>query len=120
MGIIITLAFATIRAGFREAALRKQIREKISEAVQKTLREMQLVQAQAMRASIKKGFDGLEQTIVGNINEEIAIVRAALDEIVEKKKHAEYSAAAEKLRLGELRAAAGQHAERLRGLLAVA
>lgn len=113
VGLMITAA----RLLWREANLRKQIREKIVQAIREGLAKASQTEAAKIRAKVKEGFNGLKGKIAGNIDEEIAIIEASLQSIVDRKKEREYSVENEKLRLEAAHAAIGATVERVHATL---
>jgi len=103
--LIITGVLSIFRLGWREYNLQSQIQEKIVAGIKTGLNDMSLTQAAEIRGQIRGGFGGLEKKIAGNIDEEIAIIDASLQSILDRKKEKEYSADNEKTRLESARKA---------------
>jgi hypothetical protein len=113
VGIII----AAIRMVFRERELRQEIRERIVEAVRQGLNDAGRAQASRIREQVRAGFDGLKQRIGGKIDEEIVLIDASLQAIIDRKKQAEFDSEQERSRLEAARAAVDVIVSRLRAML---
>jgi hypothetical protein len=99
---------------WREVYIRQQLRDKIVESVRGQLRESEHTYAAKIRAGIKKAFDGLKQRIVGSIEEEIALIDASLQGILDLKRQGELHADQERQRLEAARTRIEATQERLR------
>jgi len=113
ISLIVTGILSIFRLGWREYNLQSQIQEKIISGIKTGLNDMSLTQAAEIRGEVRAGFDGIEQKIAGNIDEEIAIINASLQSILDRKKEKEYSAENEKKRLQSARAAIAASVERV-------
>lgn len=71
-----------------------------------------------IRSRVKQGFNDLEAKVTGSISEEIAIIDASLQAILDKKRQQEYSAKQERQKLQETRDAIQSSAQDLIASLA--
>jgi hypothetical protein len=84
---------------------RQQIRETIVPAIREGLATAHQTEAAKIRLQVSHGFEGLKNNIAGNIDEEIAMLDAGLQTMLDRKKENEFSAEKEKARLDSSRKA---------------
>ena len=97
--LIVSGVLTVMRVGWREASLRAQIAEAIQAGVGRGLSDMSLGQSAKLKQWVRDGFDGLQARVVGNIDDEIAIIAASLQDVLDRKQLAEYSAGEDRTRL---------------------
>lgn len=103
--LIISAVLASARLGMREMTLRASLSDAIVTAVRDGLATMGDTHLAAIRAHVRAGFDGLEAQIGGAMAAEIDLIAAGLQDVIDRKRAAEYSAAAERARLTAAQAA---------------
>jgi hypothetical protein len=113
VGVVITL----VRLACRELTLRSQLKEKIVVALREGLAMANLNEATKIRGRIRDGFDGLKEKVSGNIDEEIALIDASMQAIIDRKKNREFSAQEERQRLDKARQTIAATVEQLVGAL---
>jgi hypothetical protein len=91
------------RLVWREGKIRKEMKEKIIEGLREALRKLEHSKTADIREQVGKGIGSLKGKIGGNISEEIALIDASLQSIIERKQEKEYSAEREQLRLQQAR-----------------
>src|SRR5262249_32430098 len=104
---------AAVRLAMREASLRSEINDKIVQAIREGLAEASLSRAADIRANVQAKFDGLKNKIGGNIDEEIAIIAASLQGIIDRKRQEEYSAERELQRLESIHKRLSEEVQRV-------
>jgi hypothetical protein len=102
---IVGLCISAARLLWRETTMRQQIREKILLAIREGLATANQTEGAKIRLQVSHGFDGLKNKIAGNIDEEIAMIDASLQTILDRKKEKEFSAEKEKAKLESSRKA---------------
>lgn len=114
VGLVITAA----RLFMREVNMRKQIKEKIVERIHGALMTAGQSKSTDIRGQVRKSFDGLKGKIAVNIDEEIALIEASLQTIIDRKKDEEFSADQEKARLESARTSILTNIEQIQAALA--
>jgi hypothetical protein len=110
---VVGLVITAVRLLWREASLREQLPVKVAQAIQEGLTTVSQTEAAAIRKRVKESFDGLKEKIAGNIDEEIALIDASLQAIIDRKQAREFSADQDRQRLDVARAAIVTATERL-------
>ncbi|OWK34728.1 dynamin family protein [Fimbriiglobus ruber] len=116
--LVVSGITAVLRMGWREASLRNQLQQAIVTGIKDGLKDMWMKYAADIRTHVKAGFEGLEGKIAGSIAEEIALIDASLQAIIDKKKEREYSADQERARLEAARTAIADRVARLTAVAA--
>jgi GTPase SAR1 family protein len=111
---IVGLIISAIRMLWREGKLRQSIREKIVENTTEGLRRLSHAKAALIRDQVRSSFEKLRGKITGSINEEIAVVEASLQSIIDRKRSKELSVDEERRRLAGVRAAVTATIARIR------
>jgi small GTP-binding protein len=93
---IVGTIFTAIRLGWRESALRKQVKAQLANGIRESLLKIANTQGTAIREQVRQNFNDLEATVTANVNEQIALIEASLQSIIDRKRTQEFSA--EKLR----------------------
>ncbi len=114
---IVGLVISGVRLLWREQTLRSQLKEKIVLAVREGLAVVNQSEAAKIRQRVRDGFDGLKEKVGGNIDEEIALIDAGMQAIIDRKKHREFSARDERQRLEKARQTIAATVEQLAGAL---
>ncbi len=107
------LAFTAGRIIWRELNIRTQLSEKIVQGIRDKLHELEHTHAAKIREGIKKDFEGLKEKVVGSINEEIALIDASLQTILDRKRQGELRADQERQRLEQARVRIASTLQRL-------
>jgi len=115
---IVGLAFTLFRLGNREVALRRQLREKIVQGVHEGLILIRQTEAAKIRERVRDGFGTLKGRIAGNIDEEIGLIAASLQVVLERKQQKEFDTEQEKAGLEQARKELAAVVQRLRTELA--
>ncbi len=115
--LVLAALGALARGAWTEISLGGQIREKIVSGIKTGVNDIGLTHAAEIRGQVRKGFDGLEERIAGNIDEKIAIIDASLQSILDRKMEQEFSAENEKKRLEAARATIAATVARIRAAL---
>ena len=115
---IVSGVLALVKMGFREKNLQKQLQQAILDGIHRGLDDQALKCAADIRSKVKRGFEGLERMIAGSISEEIAVIDASLQAIIDKKKQQEFSAEMERRKLKDSEGAIDASAEALLASLA--
>jgi hypothetical protein len=101
-GLLVPVIGAIItgfRLYLRETGIRDDMKKKLVEGLKQKLEEIVRSQIARIRENVREEFDGLRQKIGGSIGEEIALVEASLQSIIDRKRAKEYSTEQEKARL---------------------
>jgi tRNA U34 5-carboxymethylaminomethyl modifying GTPase MnmE/TrmE len=114
---LIGAAFTAFRLVWREMRVRKEIRKKLAEKLEENMDHIVAKNSAMIRQQVGTSFDGLRQRIGGNIDEQIAVVNASLQEIIDRKQDQEFSAEQEKQRLDEARQSLDTSIERIEALI---
>jgi GTPase SAR1 family protein len=88
----ISAIYSVIRMGMREIQMRKQLTESIVKAIRDGIKDIGAKYSGEIRKSITEGFKGLQDSIGGNIAQEIDLIEASLQTIIDQKSEAEFSA----------------------------
>jgi hypothetical protein len=83
---VVGLAISAVWLMWRESNLQAQVRKKIVEGVRQGLRNVGQAQMARMRRAGREGFNGLKAKVGGSIDEEIAVIDASMQAILERKK----------------------------------
>lgn len=102
---IVGLLISAVRMLWREGQLRQSIREKIVENTTEGLQRLSHVKAAMIRQQVRGSFEKLKSKIAGSINEEISVVEASLQSIIDRKRDKELSVEGERRRLGDVQTA---------------
>lgn len=111
---IVGLIISAARLLWREAKLRQQIKEKIVLNATEGLRRLGQVKAALIRERVEESFAKLKNKVAGSINDEIAIVEASLQTIIDRKRDKETSVEEERQRLASARNMMGATIGRIR------
>jgi hypothetical protein len=99
LGAVVT----AFRLAWREVSIRKEMKEKIIQGLRQELRKLEQSKTAMIREQVRKDFGSLKGKIGSNISEEIALIDASLQSIIERKQEKAYSAEREQLRLEQAR-----------------
>jgi GTPase SAR1 family protein len=99
----ISAIYSLIRMGMREFQMRQELTASIVKAIREGIKDIGTRYSSEIRRSIAEGFKGLQDSIGGNISQEIDLIEASLQTIIDQKNEAEFSAQAlrEKLELAK-------------------
>jgi hypothetical protein len=100
---IIGLLVTGFRLALREMNIRKEMKEKIILGLREELRKLVQSKSVMIREQVRSDFANLKAKIGGNISEEIALIDASLQSIVDRKQETTYSAEREEARLKQAR-----------------
>jgi hypothetical protein len=79
------------------------LQEKIVEGVREGLGLARQTEAAKIRERVRDGFGGLKDRVAGNIDEEIGLIAASLQAILDRKQQREFDAGQEKTCLEQVR-----------------
>jgi biotin-(acetyl-CoA carboxylase) ligase len=88
---------------FANTKLRSEFKANLASKLQTRISELESSQAAKIRQKIKEMFTNLKERVTGNINDEIALIDASLQSILERKRQGELHAEREQQRLGDAR-----------------
>lgn len=110
---IVGLIITAIRMLWREGRLRQNIREKVVQNTTDGLRRVSQAKIMMIRQQVRESFEKLKNKIAGSINEEIAVVEASVQSIIDQKRDRETSAEEELQKLAAARSAIGEVIRRI-------
>jgi GTPase SAR1 family protein len=111
---VVGIVISAVRMLMREGALRREVNVKIVEAVRDALRSASDREAGEIRDHVKAGFNALKEKISTEIDREIAVVAASLEETLRRRSERESSAEEERAALHQSRVALVELAGRIR------
>jgi small GTP-binding protein len=88
-----------VRLALREMNIRDDMKKSIIQGLREKLRELEHSRSALIRTQIKTDFDGLRRRISGSIDEEIAMIDASLQTVIDHKRESQFSAEEEQQRL---------------------
>ena len=114
---VIGWLLAAGRIAWREMNIRKQLNQKIIAGLHDQMYVLENNHLAKIREGIKQDFIGLKQKVTASIEEEIVIIAASLQSILDRKRKGEISAEQEKRRLEAARKALQEAKNRIMPLL---
>lgn len=100
---VIGAVVTAFRLAWKEMNIRKEMKEKIIQGLREELHKLVVSKSVMIREQVRKDFANLKAKIGGNISEEIALIDASLQSIVDRKREKTFSAEREEARLKQAR-----------------
>jgi small GTP-binding protein len=88
---LVGLVFSAIRMVMREFTLRGRIKTNVTEGIRRGLILSISTEGEKIRTQVRESFDTLKATVTGNIDEQIALIEASWQSILDRKRAEEFS-----------------------------
>ena len=101
---IIGALVTAFRLVMKEMTIREDMQKGIQKGIAEKLDELKQPRSVTIREEIRRDFDGLKAKIAGSIGEEVGLIDASLQAIIDRKKQTQFDAGEEQRRLEDTRA----------------